>query len=167
MSTFLFVLAPKGYQDIEYGEPRRVLEEAGNKVLTVSTQVIAHGSLGGETRVDLLLDQLEGVDYDGVVFVGGPGSHVYFKNPLAQHLAQEAYGLGKITAAICAGPGVLAEAGLLSGKKATSYPSVVELLREKGAIHTAVPVERDGLLITANGPQAARAFGEVLLDAVR
>ena len=67
-------------------------------------------------------------------------------------------------AAICIAPAILAKAGILFGKKATVHPSGIDYLREANAICTEADVERDGNIITANGPVAASLFGQAIVD---
>jgi protease I len=74
------------------------------------------------------------------------------------------YGAGRPVAAICLSPPVLARAGVLAGKRATTFPAeraIVELKRG-GATYVEEPVVQDGIIVTANGPEAATAFGEAL-----
>ena len=70
---------------------------------------------------------------------------------------------GKLLGAICIAPVILARAGLLKGKKATVFIDGADELRENGAIYTGNQIEVDGKIITANGPEAARLFGEELV----
>jgi protease I len=96
--------------------------------------------------------------------VGGGGSQEYFESPVAHKLAQSFCGHGKLTSAICIAPAILANAGLLKAKKATSFPSSKETLRTKGAVFTGSGVENDGLIVTGSGPEAAKEFGEKLVE---
>ncbi|MHC4062693.1 MAG: DJ-1/PfpI family protein, partial [Planctomycetota bacterium] len=73
---------------------------------------------------------------------------------------------GKVLAAICIAPVVLANAGLLNGVRATSFLSERETLQVAGAEFTGAPVERDGLIITASDPSAANLFGRAIADAL-
>ena len=68
---------------------------------------------------------------------------------------------GKI-AAICAAPMVLGENGILEGKNATCYPGFEEHL--KGANYTATQVERDGNIVTGNGPAQAIMFAAAIIE---
>jgi protease I len=166
MANILMILAEEGYQDKEYGDPRAVFEREGHRVFTASTQQVAKGKWGGTTNVDVLLNEVNPEDYDVVVFVGGPGSHQYFEDPKAHEIAHAFFEANKLTTAICAGPSILAHAGLLQGKKATCYDSQIENLKSHGAIYTGADVERDGNLITANGPMSAEQFGERIVGAL-
>jgi protease I len=163
----LIVVAPEGYQDIEYNTLKEILQKAGYEIVTTSTAEIAKGSLGGKTKVDLLLDKVNVEDYIAIVFIGGPGSHVYFNHKPVLKLAQDFYNAGKITAAICAAPSILANAGILNGKTATSFEGQIQNLKDKGAAITNNPIEQDGIIITANGPSAAKAFGDKIVDTLK
>jgi len=71
---------------------------------------------------------------------------------------------GRLLAAICLAPPVLARAGVLAGKRATAYPaqSAIIELKRGGATYVVEPVVRDGTIVTASGPEAAAAFGAAL-----
>src|SRR3989339_901535 len=159
----LIIIAFKNFRDEEYLEPKAVLEAAGIEVKTASTQVgTASGKLGAKVPVDLAIEDVAAADYDAVIFVGGPGCYDYYNNPIALTIAKAAVKHNKILAAICSAGGILAHAGVLKGKKATVFPSEAELLKSKGATYTGAKVEIDGNIITADGPQSARKFGEAV-----
>jgi protease I len=159
----LFVIY-KRFEETEYGKPHAILEDAGIIVTVASSSLdTVTGHLGTQVEPDIALSDVHAADYDAIVFVGGYG---YNKNdPEAIRVAQEAAAEGKVLAAICVAPITLAKAGVLEGKRATSSipPST---LTEAGAIYTGALVERDGLIITANGPKAARLFGETIAAAL-
>jgi protease I len=91
---------------------------------------------------------------------------VFFDDPLAQRLARTQCESGRLLCAICIAPSTLAHAGLLEGVRATAFPSQEIDLRQQGAVWTGAPVEVDGRIVTANGPQAATAFGETLAELI-
>lgn len=163
----VFIIAPQGFRDEEYQEPKEVLEKAGIKITTASSKSgTAIGKLGTKTKVDLTLDKIKAADYDAVIFVGGPGSYDYFDDPQAQSIAKEAAKLGKVLASICAAPSILANAGLLKGVTATCFPGEGENLKAKGAKYTGSGLEVDGKIITADGPAHAKQFGEAIVKAL-
>ena len=165
--TALMIIAYEHFRDEEYAEPKKVLEAAGFKVTTASLKTgIAKGKYGLAAPVDLALKDVKAADYDTVIFVGGPGSHGYFNDPTAQAIAQETHDAGKIIAAICAAPSILANAGLLKGKRATSFPDQGPNLTAKGANFTGKDLEIDGNIITADGPEHAKEFGEAIVKSV-
>jgi len=167
MSKILSIIAPTGYQDVEYGDSKKALEEAGHTVVTSSMSAEANGKYGGKVTADVLLVNAEADDFDAIVFIGGPGSHIYFDDKRAHKLAKEFLDSGKLVAAICAAPSILANAGLLKGVTCTCFDDQVENLKSKGANYTGNPVEQDGLIITADGPGSATAFGEKISEALK
>lgn len=172
MKKIAVVIAFERFKDEEYFVPREILERAGFQIFVVSTSLsLAQGTDGGEVQVDLLLNQLQVEEYDGVVFVGGPGAFEYLDNSEAHQIAQATVQAEKILGAICIGPAILAKAGVLQGKKATVWSSAldknaVKILEENGALYQNKDVVVDGKIITANGPQAAQEFGQALVQAL-
>jgi len=164
----LFIVAQENYHPVEYGTPKRILEEAGIKVIIASKQVgIAEDKMGGSTQATLALADINVDDYDAIVFVGGSGARVYQHDVQAHLTAQEAINRGKVLAAICIAPTILAYAGVLEGKKATVYNKDGEtfrILEQNGATFVDEPVVVDGKIITANGPPAAEEFGQKILE---
>ncbi|MBU1486563.1 DJ-1/PfpI family protein, partial [bacterium] len=105
-------------------------------------------------------------DYDAVLFIGGGGSRQYFDDIDAHWIARQAVGEEKILGGICSAVSILANAGVLKGKRATAFSSEGPNLRAKGANYTGAAVEIDGKIITANGPQSATKFGQAILEAL-
>ena len=164
----LMVIAPKNFRDEELFETKSELEKTGNSVTVASTTLNeCVGMLGGKAKPGILIDKVKAEDFDALVFVGGTGSTAYFNNRFALGLARKFSNSGKAIAAICMAPSILANAGLLKGKKATSFPSEEHNLEEKGANFTGKPLEVDGLIITAEGPHVAREFGKKIAELLK
>jgi protease I len=163
------IIAFKDFRDEEYFIPRQVFKSGGSKITTVSSELgKAIGTYGGEVNVDITLDKLKVDDFDAIIFIGGSGALKYTEDEICWKIAQESVQKNKVLGAICVGPVILARAGVLSGKKATVWSSpldksAVKILKEEGAIFEDNQVVQDGNIITANGPQAARKFGETIL----
>jgi protease I len=163
----LMVIAPDNFRDEEYFEPRRILEAKGCAVTVASTTTRpAKGMLGALVTPDTTLDRVRAAEYDAVVFVGGYGAERLFRDPQAHALARDAAAEGKPLGAICVSPAILANAGVLKGKRATVWPDQSKALVAGGASYTAQPVEKDGRIITADGPQSAARFGEEIARAL-
>jgi protease I len=162
----VMIIAFELFRDEEYAEPKAVLEKAGFTVTTASSKLgTATGKLGMKTKVDIPLDQVKVEDYDAVLFIGGPGSFDYYDNPTCHKIAQETVKQGKTLGGICAAPGILARAGVLKGKKATMFDDTGEFAKA-GAHFTGKGVEIDGKIITATGPQTAKAWGQAIVKAL-
>ncbi|MRS12465.1 MAG: DJ-1 family protein [Actinobacteria bacterium] len=167
MTRVLMVIAPSVFRDEEYAQPKAVLEARGAEVVTASRSTgPAVGKLGLVAEATLALADAHAADYSAVVFVGGAGAETYFDDPVAHALARSALENGKVLAAICIAPSILARTGLLDGVRATAFPSQQTDLILRGAIWTDRTVEVAGPIITANGPEAARDFGYAIGDAI-
>ncbi len=161
----LMIIAKSKFRDEEYSEPRKALEAAG-AVITVASSSLetSDGMLGLKVKPDVLIGSVKQEEFDAVVFVGGGGAKEYFESAAAHGLARGFHDAGKLTTAICIAPATLANAGILKGRKATSFPSSEAALRSHGAIVTAAPVVADGNIVTAVGPEAAKEFGKKLVE---
>jgi protease I len=161
----LFVIAHQGFRDEEYAEPRSVLEKAGYKVTVASSKpTLTQGMLGMQVQPDTTIEQVNVAPYQAVVFIGGSGSSEYWDNPIAHQIAKEAHQQGKVVGAICIAPLTLARAGLLSGKKACGFSSILKDLARHGAQLEQSDVVIDERIVTAIGPSAASAFGQKLVE---
>lgn len=167
MPRAVIVIARKVFRDEEYLEPLRALEDAGIDVTTASTRPgECIGKLGARAIATMAIEDALSVPWDAVVFVGGAGAADFFDDTSAHALARSARDRGAVVAAICIAPSTLARAGLLDGLRATAFETQEDDLRAHGAIWTGAPVEVDGRVVTANGPAAARAFGETIATMV-
>ena len=166
--SVLMIVASQNFRDEEFAEPKSILEKAGVRVAVASSSTAEAVGMLGKVRVraDLTLGEVDATGYDAVIFVGGTGSDEYWDDPIAHTIARTAYENEKLVCAICIAPVTLANAGLLKGKRATAFPSVGANLRIAGCQYTAKPVERDGTLITADGPGSAGEFGRAICDAL-
>ncbi|MFA7346864.1 MAG: DJ-1/PfpI family protein [Desulfurivibrionaceae bacterium] len=160
MATVLLIIAPDGFRDEELFLTREELEKAGHRTVIASlVKGVCRGSRGGSATATLTLAEVEEKDYAGVVFVGGGGSKVYFANRDALRIAQEMSGQGKVVAAICVAPVILANAGLLKGRNVTVFGSEVKAIEGKGAKYTGAGVTVDTNIVTGDGPKSAGLFG--------
>ncbi len=166
----LFIIAPENFRDEELSVPQKILENAEIETTIASKEAgICRGSLGGEIEAVIGLNQSNVEDFDAVIFVGGNGSEIYFDDSAAHLIAKKAIENGKVLAAICAAPAILARAGVLKEKSATvfSSPDYEEILKKGGANLTRADLEVDGKIITANGPSAAEKFGEKIVELLK
>ncbi|MGE4385315.1 MAG: DJ-1/PfpI family protein [Endomicrobiaceae bacterium] len=168
MKKIVFVVAPKVFRDEEYAEPKSILEKAGINVITASTVIgEIYGKIKIKAQSEILVSDISVNDYDAVFFVGGSGSSIYFHDSFVHKLINDFYNAGKIVSAICSASVILANSGILNGKKATVFPGDAQALIEAGANYTAKDVETDGNIITGNGPAAAKKFAEQLVKVLK
>ncbi|MFA5117505.1 MAG: DJ-1/PfpI family protein [Candidatus Omnitrophota bacterium] len=163
----VFIIAQENFQDDEFAKPLEALKARGISVTVASTKLQeATGTGGMKAKPDMLLKDVAAEDFDAIVFIGGPGAAQYLDDPVAHKLAQDGVAQNKIVGGICLAPVILTNAGILKGKKATVYPSEADKLKSAGVDYTAQPVEKDGKIITADGPGSAGDFGEALAYAL-
>jgi protease I len=163
------IIANQNFQDDEFAQPKKILEENNIKVTVASTSLDeAVGMNGAKVKPEILIQDINVSDFDAVLFIGGSGAVVYLDDPVVHKIAQDALGANKIIGAICIAPVALAKAGILKGKRVTTYPveENQKHLEASGAVYTAKPLEKDGNIITASGPVAAKAFGEEIVKAL-
>lgn len=114
---------------------------------------------------DASLDDVLARDFDMIVLPGGlPGADHLDQDPRIHSLLKRMADAGRYTAAICAAPKVLANAGLLDGKQATSFPGVIDGMGLATTRVVALPVVCDGLVITSRGPGTAMDFALTLIE---
>jgi len=167
MKKAVLVISHEGFRDEELLETKEVLKKNGITVKVASREPgEAKGKLGARVMPDMLFKNIKMQDFDAIVFVGGPGAVQYWDDPLAHKLLKEAVLFGKVSAGICSAAATLARAGILKGKRATVFPGDSQELSANGANYTAKHVEKDGQIITADGPSSARDFGAEIARAL-
>ena len=162
----VMVVADKDFTDHEYFDTRAVFDRVGAKVLVCSpsgTLAVSHN--GRQLPVDSRIESVSPMQLDAIVVVGGAGvvSSLLNSSSLLK-LVADAEHAGKLVAAICIAPMVLAKAGLLRGVTATCYsdPTVVRQLKANGASYVDKKVVVTGRIVTANGPSASTEFGQTI-----
>jgi protease I len=166
--TVLLIISPTDFQDQEYTVTRKVLEDAGYEVAVASaTMDTAVGADDTQVQPDITLQDVDVNNYVAVAFIGGGGCTIYYNDPDALVIAEDAYDKSLTVGAICLAPGILAIAGVLQGKEATVDPGGITLLEENGATFIDQDVVVDGKIVTACGPPASQAFGEALVENIQ
>lgn len=171
MAKILFLVAREGFQTKEYNDPKEILMLAGHTVVTASRDGgIAVSNVGEQIETDLKLSDVVVADYDGVFIIGGPGCLTYLDNVETVCIMREAKVKDKIIyGAICVAPRILAKAKLLDGIRITGWDNDGKLgaiCENGGCVQELRPVMRDGRVITANGPQSAKDFGDAIVAAL-
>lgn len=165
MARVLIPLA-QGCEELEAVTIIDLLRRAGIDVVTAGLDdQPVKASRGVMLLPDTTLDEALAQDYDLVALPGGlPGADYLNEDPRIQTLLKTMASENKITAAICAAPKVLASAGLLEGKRATSFPGVLEKLNLSNTTLESSPVIQDGNVITSRGPGTAMDFALTLIE---
>lgn len=167
ISCTVAVMLGEGFETIEALTAVDVLRRAEVQVSTVSVMgtrevTSAHGVV---VTADALVDDVDLAAFDAIVLPGGMRGYENLSacEPLRAALAKQ-LAAGRIVAAICAAPMLLAQLGLLEGRRATCYPGCEDVFPD-GA-YQADDVVRDGNLITGSGPAKSLPFALAVLAAV-
>jgi 4-methyl-5(b-hydroxyethyl)-thiazole monophosphate biosynthesis len=162
------VLVPlaQGCEELEAVTVVDLMRRAGITVVTagLDNQPVK-ASRGVVLIPDMTLDQALQQSFDLIVLPGGlPGADHLNNDPRIHKLLQDMYQQGKYVSAICAAPKVLANAGLLTNKSATSYPGVLEDMKVPQMRFVDAPVVKDGQVVTSKGPGTAMDFALELIE---
>ncbi|MDO5844315.1 MAG: DJ-1/PfpI family protein [Methanocorpusculum sp.] len=164
----LFVIASYRFMDREYTIPKNALLEKGAECITASTvKGTCYGMHGELVESDLTIDEVNADDYDGIIIAGGIGCQdELWRNEKLIDIVNKIGTKGKLAAAICLAPMILGEAGLLAGKKATTFdtPACHRVLELDKATVVSDNVVRDGNIVTAKGPFDAEEFTKEILN---
>lgn len=165
----LMIVSPTNFRDEELLIPKKFIATEGASINISSIGVRrARGMLGADIPVDLDVSEVKVEEYDAIVFVGGQGVSQYDmpSNPILHKIARDAVKRNLVLAAICLGPRILANAGVLNGKSATVWrdPESIAMLEKGGAVYSRERVVVDGNIITADGPASADLFARALRD---
>ena len=165
MASVLVPLA-QGCEELEAVTVVDLLRRAGIEVITAGLDAQpVHASRGVTLLPDMSLDAAMQLEFDMIVLPGGlPGADHLRDDPRVIDLLKKMAAADKYTAAICAAPRVLAHAGLLDGKRATSFPGALDVAAVPGIEYQEAPVVTDGKVITSRGPGTAMDFALTLIE---
>ena len=163
----VYVLFDNGFEEIEALSACDILRRGGVEVksVSVSTQPVV-GAHQIPVTTDLMLSEVEPEKMEMVVIPGGwDGVMNLLANEGALSLVQRAWDDGKYTAAICAGPMVLAKLHITDGKRSTCYPGLEKELGS--AVMQDADAVQDGRVITGRAPGAAIPFALKLVEVLK
>ncbi|MDX1763571.1 MAG: DJ-1/PfpI family protein [bacterium] len=163
MARVVIILAD-GFEEVEAVAIVDVLRRAEIEVVMAG---LHQGPVTSARHVrvvcDTEIDTIRAEDFDMIVLPGGqPGSDNLNGDARVNRLLREFREKGKLTGAICAAPYVLANAGILKGKRATCYPTYKDKLG--AAVYEEEEVVVDGSILTSRGPGTALAFGLAIAE---
>lgn len=166
------ILTENGFEEVELTSPKKSLEEAGATVHIVSPQekkvkAWDHDHWSIELNVDVPLSKANAFYYDALMVPGGvinPDQMRVNKECIA--FATHFLETGKPLGAICHGPQLLIETGLLKNKRMTSFPSVKTDLINAGVEWEDKEVVVDNGLVTSRSPKDLEAFNQKLIEEI-
>lgn len=164
------ILACDGFEQVEMTEPRKALEAAGARTSLLSindgkVQGFHHDKPGDGFEVQGTFEQADPAEFDAVLLPGGVMNADHIRTSLsAQKFVQAMDGEGKPVAFICHAPWLLVSAGLVRGRKLTSWPSLQDDLRNAGATWQDQEVVRDGNWVSSRKPADIPAFNKEMVE---
>jgi protease I len=164
------ILTENGFEEIELTSPMKALQEAGATVQIVSPQkqkvrAWDHDHWSIDLKVDVPLSEANVDDYDALLIPGGVINPDQMRvNPDCVDFAQQFLEEQKPVAAICHGPQLLIETGMIRGKNMTSFPSIRSDLENAGAHWLDVEVVTDDKITTSRSPKDLDAFNRRIIE---
>ena len=163
----VYMLLGTGFEETEAIAPLDLLRRAGVEILTVGLNgKVIRGSHGICVEADIEISQLDLTNLEMIILPGGLGGVASIRAcKEAMEAVRFAWENGKYTAAICAGPTVLADLGITDGKSATCYPGCEGQMGSANMVEAAAVT--DGKLITGTSAGCAIPFGLALIAALK
>ena len=166
------ILTEEGFEQVELTSPKEALEAAGATVHIISPKsgkikAWDQTDWGIEIDVDKVLSEANPDDYDALMLPGGVlNPDKLRQNKDAVAFASAFLDEGKPVAAICHGPQLLIETGMISGRRLTSYPSLQTDLKNAGADWVDEEVVVDNGLVTSRRPDDLDAFNRKTIEEI-
>src|SRR2546421_8395891 len=165
------ILATEGFEQAELYEPRKALEEAGAQTALISPAATAkikawnHKRWGRSYKVEVPLADAKPDDYDALLLPGGVmNPDKLRREQQALDLVKAFFDAGKPVAAICHGPWTLIDAGVVRGRRLTSWPSVRTDLKNAGADWVDEAVVVDQGLVSSRKPDDIPQFNAKMIE---
>jgi protease I len=164
------ILVADGFEQVEMTKPRAALDEAGAETKIVSTksgqiQGMHHADKGDKFDVDLTLDEARPEEFDAIMIPGGLMNPDELRGtPEALAFVKHFFEEGKPAAAICHGPWVLIDAGLVRGRTLTSWPNIQTDVKNAGGKWVNEEVVVDNGLVTSRKPDDIPAFNKKMIE---
>lgn len=162
------IISADNFEDTELLYPfYRLIEEGFLVDIASFEKGKIKGKHGYTVPVNLSLSEVNPEVYDLLILTGGKAPETLRKDSRVLEIVKAFYSSGKAIGAICHGPQILISAGLLKGKRATSYKSVAKELLEAGATYVDKEVVVEGNIVTSRMPADLPYFMKALLEMVK
>jgi protease I len=166
--TKIALLVDTLYQELEVWYPLLRFREAGATVVVVGAQAGAvYGSkLGYPVTAEKSYDEVSAADFDGIVVPGGFAPDYIRRYPKAVALVRDLNAQGKLVAAICHALWVPCSAGILRGRRVTSFFAIKDDVINAGGLWEDAEVVVDGNLVSSRKPDDLPAFMKAAIAVV-
>jgi len=164
----ILIMSADNFEDTELLVPYYRFKEEGMEVDVASLKKgTIKGKRGYEVAVDKTLDEIDPREYEALILPGGKAPGILRQDANALKIAKHFFQEDKPVSAICHGPQILISAGLLKGRKSTSYKSVAIELKDAGAVYEDKEVVIDGNLVTSRQPSDIPAFMREIMKMIK
>lgn len=162
--SILFFLPASQFNEIEFTVTKKILKDSGIASFIASDALnLCIGDSGLKVKADVNLYNVHENNFCGFVLIGGKGTKLYWESLLLHKIANNFVNKGKIVAAICNAPIILAKAGVLTNHTATcNFENKMELI-SAGIDYKDTDVVISKNIITGSKPAAAYEFGSNIL----
>jgi len=164
------IVATDDFEQAELIEPKKALEEAGARTVVISPkqgqiQGVKHDVKADKVKVDISLAQANPDEFDAVVIPGGALNADSLRvEKKAQDFVRQIDKSGKPIAVICHGPWLLISAGLVKGRKMTSYHTIQDDVRNAGANWVDEECVRDRNWVSSRQPSDIPRFNQEMIS---
>ncbi len=153
------------YEEIEYWYPYLRMKEAMADVTTIGATVDSFaGKHGIKATADVSIDHVKPDQFDALIIPGGYAPDYMRREPAMVDFVRRIHEQGKVIAAICHGPWLLASANILKNRTVTSFYSIKDDLVNAGAYWIDQNVVIDGQLITSRNPEDLPIFCKSFIE---
>lgn len=173
MNKRIAILATDGFEESELKSPKEAMEKEGFIVEIISEKegkikAWADGNWSKEYKVDKTIANVKASDYNALMLPGGViNPDKLRRNDAALKFVKDFFEQKKPVAAICHGPQTLISAGVVKGRKMTSFPSIKDDLINAGATWVDEEVVVDEGFVTSRNPDDLPAFNAKLIEEIK
>ena len=163
------IIVTDAFEQVEMTEPRKALVEAGVKTVIVAprggtVEGVQHREKGDAFPVDKTLDEVDAAEFDAVLLPGGAlNADAIRMEKKARQIVREVDRAQKPIAVICHGPWLLVSAGLVRGRRMTSYHTIQDDIRNAGGLWEDAEVVRDRNWVSSRSPKDLPAFNREMI----
>ena len=167
-NSILIFLSATNFSEEEYLIIKKVFLKAGKGIfITSDSYTVCSGNNGLKVKADTDFYNVNDKNFSAVVLIGGKGSKDYWDNKQLHNIVNNFKSAGKIVAAICSAPVVLARAGILSKIPATCWAEDKNELINLGIDYKDRSIIAENSVVTADGPRSAEQFAETVLNMIK